>query len=316
MKNIFKKVLCLVLILVSIFSAFSCSKDDGEVTKLSFKSAMSYSNLKKLDGKEVTINGYLATSSPADGSFIFLMNLPYQSCPFCKPNTTELSNTMEIYPKSGKKFSYTSSAVKVVGKLEVAPSENKPFKDRFGYEFNFKIVDATFTEIKTNELGSEFALWNKIAESDIVTDMYSMLDYVNFVCAWPTYFVDNHLAQDGVTVIPGYYLYAADAKIYIEKDGAQWNYGFKEGYFDNLKNKVNNIDSSLTELIEIIDEAKALADKGYKELVDGHYTSKKQFVEKFNQEDFIYTLDNGKELTDEFENIYLKFTEWFSSFEL
>ena len=34
-------------------------------------------------------------------SFMFLMNLPYQSCPFCVPNTSQLSNTMEVYPKKG-----------------------------------------------------------------------------------------------------------------------------------------------------------------------------------------------------------------------
>ena len=42
--------------------------------KLSFKSAASYEYLQTLNNKQVTINGYMATSSPVDGSFIFLMN--------------------------------------------------------------------------------------------------------------------------------------------------------------------------------------------------------------------------------------------------
>ena len=100
-----KKKLCVmaaaVLLLCGVLTACG-SKDTGDPTKLSFKSALEYSYLKTLNGKQVTINGYLATSSPADGSFIFLMNMPFQSCPFCKPNTSQLSNTMEVYPKRGQ----------------------------------------------------------------------------------------------------------------------------------------------------------------------------------------------------------------------
>ena len=65
------------------------SSDDADYTNLTFKDALSYEYLKELEGEKVAINGYLATSSPVDGSFIFLMNMPYQSCPFCVPNTTE-----------------------------------------------------------------------------------------------------------------------------------------------------------------------------------------------------------------------------------
>lgn len=122
-------LLAFAALLIPLSLASCGSKDTGDPTKLSFKSALEYSYLKTLNDKQVTINGYLATSSPADGSFIFLMNMPFQSCPFCKPNTSQLSNTMEVYPKRGQKFSYTTQAVNVVGKLEVASDESKPFTD-------------------------------------------------------------------------------------------------------------------------------------------------------------------------------------------
>ena len=108
-KNIFIKFTAIFLLLAIMTSSFvACKKDDtvdpnGEnVTKLSFKAASGYDYLKTLDGTAVTISGYMATSSPVDGSFMFLMNLPYQSCPFCVPNTSQLSNTMRtIRPFSG-----------------------------------------------------------------------------------------------------------------------------------------------------------------------------------------------------------------------
>ena len=177
MKNIkIIKFICLLLTFVSVFLSFPGCKnnDDTDATKLSFKSALEYDYLKTLDGKTVTISGYMATSSPVDGSFMFLMNLPYQSCPFCVPNTSQLSNTMEIYPKKGDSFEYTAQAIKVVGTLAVSESVDESFTDKYGYEFNFKIVDATYTVIKAEDLSEDMALWQKIADSDVINDINKM----------------------------------------------------------------------------------------------------------------------------------------------
>ena len=111
-------VILILIVAILLVIIIGGKKDDtpapSDVIKLSFKDAAGYDYLKTLDGQTVTINGYMATSSPVDGSFMFLMNLPYQSCPFCVPNTSQLSNTMEIYPKKGEAFSYTSQAVNEV----------------------------------------------------------------------------------------------------------------------------------------------------------------------------------------------------------
>ena len=91
-----------------------------------------------------------------------------------------------------------------------------------------KEVDADYTILQAEELSENMALWQKIAESGIITDVYAMYDYVNFLCAWNTYYVDNSTDENGNTV-PGYYLYPSDAEHYIYTDGAQWNYGYQEG---------------------------------------------------------------------------------------
>ena len=315
------KITIFALILTMIFPLFcSCGKKDSEdnsdAVKLSFKSSASYDYLKSIDGQKVTINGYVATSSPVDGSFIFLMNLPYQNCPFCVPNTSELSNTMEIYPKKGESFGYTSQAIKVVGTLEVADSPDEPFTDMYGYEFSFKIVDATYTVIKAEELSADLALWQKVAEADVVNDIYKMYDYVYFVCKWNTYYVNSYTDADG-SFVPGYYLYPSDAKNYIYTSGAQFNYGYKDGYFDSIVNKIESIDkTAFADLVANVRKAEALSKKALAELEAGNYTSEYKYIEMFGREDYVYTLNKGEELQAEWNQIYTEFSHWLGSYEM
>ena len=315
----FIKILAIFLALASVLCCFvGCNDEPTEenTTKLSFKSAAGYDYLKTLDGTFVTISGYMATSSPVDGSFMFLMNLPYQSCPFCVPNTSQLSNTMEIFPKENEKFTYTSQAIRVVGKLVVSESEDKPFTDKYGYQFNFKIVDATYTIIKAEDLSESMALWQKIAETDVVNDIYKMYDYVNFLCAWPTYYVNSFENEKGETV-PGYYLYPSDAENYLYKDGAQYNYGYKAGYFDAIVAKIEAVDkTAFADLVANIRKAEALAQKGLTELQSKNYTSEYKYVEMFGKSDYVYTLKKGEELQAEFKNTYTEFSDWLGSWEM
>ena len=315
------KILSFILTVILVCTTFvACNENDdldpSEAVKLSFKAASGYDYLKTLDGQTVTINGYMATSSPVDGSFMFLMNLPYQSCPFCVPNTSQLSNTVEIYPKKGESFSYTSQAIRVIGKLEVAENENEPFTDKYGYEFNFKIVDATYTIIKAEEIGEDIALWQKIANTEVVNDIYKMYDYVNFLCAWNTYYVNNYTDANGVTQ-PGYFLYASDAENFIYKDGAQYNYGYKEGYFDSIIAKIESVDkTAFADLVANIRKAEALANDALAELENKSYTVEYKYVEKFGKEDYVYTLNKGEELQARMNEVYSEFSTWLGSWEM
>ena len=309
-------VLVLTMILSPLCSCGKKSEDSSDAIKLSFKASAKYDYLKSIDGSKVTISGYMATSSPVDGSFMFLMNLPYQSCPFCVPNTSELSNTMEIYPKKNESFGYTSQAIKVVGTLEVADNPDEPFTDMYGYEFSFKIVDATYTVIKAEELSADLALWQKIAEANVVNDIYKMYDYVNFLCSWNTYYIKSYTDADG-TVVPGYYVWPSDAKNYIYTSGAQFNYGYKDGYFDSIVKKIESIDkTAFVDLVANVRKAEALSEKALAELEAGNYTSEYKYIEMFGREDYVYTLNNGAELQAEMNQIYTEFSNWLGSYEM
>lgn len=314
------KTIAVLLALVVIFAFVGCKdKENGigtEPTKLSFKSAAGYEYLKTLDGEQVTISGYMATSSPVDGSFLFLMNLPYQNCPFCVPNTSQLSNTMEVYPKNGESFSYTTQAIKVVGTLVVAESEDQPFTDMYGYEFNYKIVDATYTIIKAEDMSADLALWQKIASSEVINDIYAMYDYIYFLCAWNTYFINSYVDENG-DIVKGYYLYPSHALYYIKTEGAQWNYGFQEGYFDKIVEKITAVDeTAFSDLVENVRKAELLAKKALLQLDEGNYTYEYKYVEKFDSEDRVYTLTLEEELNAERKAIYMDFSNWLGSWEM
>lgn len=317
-----KRYICIFLtVVIFIFTCCGCSNnntpaDESETTKLSFKSATGYDYLKTLNGTTVTISGYMATSSPVDGSFMFLMNLPYQSCPFCVPNTSQLSNTIEVYPKDGDSFAYTAQAIKVIGTLVVADNENEPFTDMYGYEFNYKIVDATYTIIKAEELSSDMALWQEIATSGIVDELYSMYDYINFLTAWDTYYVNSYTDENGQTV-PGYYLYAADAENYIYTDGAQYNYGYKDNYFTDIIEKIEQIDpTAFSDLVENVKKAETLAKKALSELANKNYTYEYKYIEEFDNNDYVYSLTNGEALKNEMDTLYSEFANWIASWEM
>ena len=312
-----KKILSVCVIAALLLCFAGCKEaQSGEATKLSFQAASGYDYLKTLDGTKVSISGYMATSSPVDGSFMFLMNLPYQSCPFCVPNTSQLSNTIEVYSKKNEPFAFTNQAIRVVGTLKVAEREDQPFTDMYGYEFNYKIVDATYTIIQANELSEDMALWQKIAETDVVSDIYKMYDYVNFLCAWNTYYINSGTDENG-NVVPGYYLYPTDAVYLITTDDAQYNYGYKDGYFDRIISKIEAVDpNAFADLVANVRSAEALAKKALAELENEKYTSEKKYLEQFGTEDFVYTLNIGEELTAEMQTLYSAFANWLGSWEM
>lgn len=314
MKKVISIILC-VLLLLSFAACQDSNTQDGDMTKLSFKQALSYDYLQSLHNKQVTINGYLATSSPVDGSFIFLMNMPFQSCPFCVPNTNQLSNTMEVYPKDGKTFSYTNQAVKVVGTLVVAP-EGEPFTDLYGYQFSFKIVDATYTILKDEDMSAEIQLWQKFSATNLINDLNEMYNYVNFLCAWNTYYRKSYTNENG-DVVPGYYLYASDALNYIKQDGAQYNYGYKEGYFEDIIADIEALDkTAFSDLVKNVQDAKALAQEALAELEAGNYTYEYKYVEMFDTEDYIFTINKGEELQQRMSELYAAFSAWLGGWEL
>ena len=310
------KKIAFILALVMLFPVFigcdndvqdpadSVSQDEGGIKLLSFSQAQSVEEMQKLDGKTVSIIGYMSTLSPISGEFMYLMNLPYQSCPFCVPNTTQLANTMAIYAKSKEGFEFTDRAIQVTGILEFGD-----YTDEFGYEYSYRIKDVEYTILNTDELDPKIKLWQQLASTDVISEIYQMYEYVNFLCFWPTYTAQFEGGSD--------YLYPSDIDLFCKNDGAQFNYGYKEGYFDDLVAKVESVSKTdFTALVENIRKAEALAAKALAEIDAGNYTTVTEYSGSFGDGRTQYIMNINDELDALMQATYLEFAEWLATWEL
>ena len=303
-----KKIMSIFLVSCLALLVFaSCSKNDsGEITgnTLSFSQANSVEDMRKFDGRQVNIIGYMSTLSPINGSFMYLMNLPYQSCPFCVPNTTQLSNTMAVYAKSGDSFEFTDRAIKVTGTLEFGD-----YTDEYGYEYGYRITDATYTEVDTSEMSDKMKLWQQLASTDVISDVYNMYEYVNFLCFWPTYTAEFESGKD--------YLFPTDAINFIETEGAQFNYGYAEGYFDSMIKTIEEVSTTdFITLVENIKKAESLAKRAFADLKAGEYATTAEYSGSFDDGRSQYKMNNADAYEKEMEAIYREFAEWLAEWEI
>lgn len=278
------------------------TKTTEESSLLRFSDATSIETIRALDGKTVSITGYMATLSPISGKYMYLMNMPFQSCPFCVPNTTQLANTMAVYAPEGKTFDYTDQAVRITGKMELGD-----FTDDYGYVYNYRISDAACEIVNLGEISEKYALWQSIASDGIVADISTALDYVYFVCQWTEYSV-SYTDDNGNDVF--YYLYPGDAEQYLADDSA---YGYAkftgDDYFPGLIRRVNAIsDTELTDLVQILTDARALEQYGLDQLSGGNYS--------YDEAADRYVLNEAEAMTARFDEIYSRFSQWLAGWEL
>lgn len=303
-----KKLISLALALCLPLLLFvSCQKgNEGTIVDntLSFSQANSVEEMQKLDGQQVNIIGYMSTLSPITGNFMYLMNLPYQNCPFCVPNTAQLSNTMAVYAKDGDTFEFTDRAIKVTGTLEFGN-----YTDDFGYEYGYRIKDATYTEVDTSEMSEKMQLWQQLASTDVISDVYNMYEYVNFLCFWPTYTVEFESGKD--------YLYPTDALHFIETEGAQYNYGYVDGYFDTMVSKIEEVSATdFTVLVQNIRKAEALAERALSDIKAEAYSTTSEYSSVFNDGRNQYIMNNSHEFEKEMDTIYREFALWLAEWEI
>lgn len=289
-------VLCLALLLCG------CGEEKTEAVKLSFAESASIDALNGLDGRAVTITGYMATLSPLDGQYIYLMNMPYQSCPFCVPNTSQLSNTMAVFAAENTKFEFTDRPIKITGTLKVEERV-----DDYGYSYNYFIDEASYEIVDLSNVSDEYAFYNSLAEEGVIGDVNAMFDYLMFVCQWTEY-MGSYTDEDGNAV--SYYLYPGDVENILADDS---DYGYaaeaSAEYFPGLISRVEAISKTESEyLADIISEAQEVEQYARGELAAGNYT--------YDSQNDKYILNNSEELYNRFYDVYRKFSEWLANYEL
>ncbi|SES88084.1 hypothetical protein [Anaerobranca gottschalkii] len=182
-----KKLLIYIFLLsFTIGGCFSSVEVSSEVVELSFSDTLSFEEIKKLDGKKVSIVGFMSTTSPLDGSYIYLQNMPYQSCPFCVPNTNVLANTIAVYAPKGQSFKFTDLPVKVTGKLIV-----EDITDQLGYFYNYRIVDADIERANVQSLSREIRIYTELVEKGFVDLFIDILEKVDRAVGHHRYNIDR-----------------------------------------------------------------------------------------------------------------------------
>jgi len=164
---------CIIAICIIFFSG--CEKNIDEVTVLKFKNTNSNSYINSLNGKTVSITGYISTISPLSGEFAYLMNMPYQSCPYCIPGTSEITNTLAIFAGENDKIELTDMPVTVTGTLKKGE-----FSDEYGYEYGVRLNNVTVVEANIDELSEQIKKYNLLAENGVVGDIYNCIMNLDF----------------------------------------------------------------------------------------------------------------------------------------
>ena len=296
------RIVALVLLVALCLPLFAC----GETADVTFGTLGDKTARAPFDGQRVELLGYFVTNTPSGGDFVYITSRPYERTSL----TSDKTAVIPVYPKKMSSVTFTTKAVRVVGRLELAASE--PFVTEVGYAFSLRIVDATVETVTAAEMPSEQALWQQIAASGFINNMMDAFNYVHFACAWNTYSGKN---SDGSQ----FYLSPSQAESFIKDVGKQYYYGYSYGYFDRLIETAQDFDDEETDkLASLLAELRMLAADGLASLDGGNYTQGNVEAEDILNGfvGYKYTVNNAEELIDTYEALYERFTEWFGAWEL
>lgn len=172
----------------------SSAKPKNETTRLRFEDIdYTAKNYEQYAGTQIKIRGYMSSLSPVDGRFIYLMNVPYQSCPFCQPNTSNIVNTVAAYAPNGKRLDFYDGPIEITGTVEIDETI-----DEFGYYYPFKLINTTYTKLDTAELSENAKMYGALSQDGIIDDIVLMMNQV-YVNAYFKYYDD--LSIDDVAEI-------------------------------------------------------------------------------------------------------------------
>lgn len=174
----------ITLILLITIIATSCSKGTNEkiTSNILFTSLYKTSEgvkevssaIKILDGQQVKIKGYMARQSPVDNSFIYLVNMPYMSCPFCVVTDNTMLEVISIYNNDNSPIYFIDKPVEIIGTLEVSEKT-----DEFNYTTQFRIFADTIKTLVESE------------EDKIINNYINYLDERNALTMLQTLFIKH-----------------------------------------------------------------------------------------------------------------------------
>lgn len=174
--------LIVTLFIISNLTGCIDVSTNKEVFEISFASAVSFDEIQKLDGKNVSIVGFMSTSSPLHGKYIYLQNMPYQSCPFCVPNTNTLANTLAVYAPKGKNFKFVDIPLRVTGVIKV-----EDVTDELGFHYTYRLINASVEKADITAMSKEIQIYTELVDrgfaltfTDTIGPLFKIINYEKF----------------------------------------------------------------------------------------------------------------------------------------
>lgn len=230
----------------NITDALNVATDKG-VVELKFKNTNSDEYVSSLNGKKVKMTGYISTLSPVNGKFAYLMNMPYQSCPYCVPGTSQIYNTIAIYAKENSKIEFTNDPVTVEGTLETGT-----FTDEFSYEYGVRIANATVKKADVSKLSQNILMYSAISEEGIVDEIYATINGIDQIVYYDYYEYYYQVSPD--TLSP-----------------------FDTGRITTVIGKLKGISTeNYKDIISVLESARTIALSANKNLTDKNYEKNKE----------------------------------------
>ncbi|TDP62487.1 hypothetical protein [Roseateles toxinivorans] len=106
-----------------------------------YKPDLSFSDLaKKLAGKPVTIQGFMAPHLKVESDFFVLSNTPVETCPFCASEDQWIDTIIFVRMKKRQEAVRPGELIQVVGRLEIGPQTDAAT----GFVSRVRLTDASY----------------------------------------------------------------------------------------------------------------------------------------------------------------------------
>lgn len=105
---------------------------------------MSFSDLaKRLAGKPVSIQGFMAPHLKVESDFFVLSNTPVDTCPFCESEDQWIDTIIFVRMKRRQDAVRPGDLIQVQGRLDIGPQKD----DATGFVSRVRLLDATFQRL-------------------------------------------------------------------------------------------------------------------------------------------------------------------------
>ena len=270
MKNI-KRIICLVLAMIMMICALTaCNKnqkvDDTGAVQLSFVTS-SLSDVTSLNNQKVTITGYMSLLSPLNGKLIYLMNLPMQNCPFCAQNSKQLSTSMAVQLKTPID-DITLDPVKIVGTLKIGN-----FVDEYGYEYLYRIEDATYEVVDETSLPDGYDVYYTLSSNDDIYNLYFIMSYVDYYIYYDYYGMTSAQVMEEPKV---------DLSTANYEESLNRVKSYKDERYQDFIDMLETCNTLATKINECLENKDANALKKMQPDVDALYENFNKFITKYS----------------------------------